>query len=145
MPYLIMKHVFFSILLAAIAGTYAQAQSLVYRPINPAFGGNTFNYSWLQSSAQSQDRNVDPTARRSGAASSTQASTLDNFSQSIQNQLLSRITRNLVSEQFGEGELKEGTYSFGDYQVEIRNGPNGVLVRIVDGQGGETTITVPYF
>ena len=140
-----MKHVFLSIVLVAIVGTYAQAQNFVYRPLNPAFGGNTFNYSWLQSSAQAQDRTVDPAASRNAVGARTQPSTLDNFSQSIQNQLLSRITRNLVGEQFGEGELREGTYNFGDYQVEIRNGADGVIVRIVDGQGGETTITVPYF
>lgn len=128
--------------LAACAGL--RAQNFVYRPVNPAFGGNTFNYSWLQSSAQAQDRTVDPAQRRQ-TTTRTQTSALDNFSQSIQNQLLSRITRQLVDNQFGEGELKEGTYTFGNYQVEIRNAADGVVVRIVDGQGGETTITVPYY
>lgn len=128
--------------LAACAGL--RAQNFVYRPVNPAFGGNTFNYSWLQSSAQAQDRTTDPAQRRQ-TTTRTQTSALDNFSQSIQNQLLSRITRQLVDNQFGEGELKEGTYTFGNYQVEIRNAADGVVVRIVDGQGGETTITVPYY
>ncbi len=134
------------LLLACLIGAAsfsAQAQNFVYRPTNPNFGGNTFNYSWLLSQAQAQDRNVDPSARRSTTTTTT--STLDNYAQSLQNQLLSRITSNLVSRQFGEQELKAGTYRFGDYQVEISNGTDGVVVRIVDGKGGETTITVPYF
>jgi curli production assembly/transport component CsgF len=141
-----MKQFVLSILLLLAFSTYSHGQAFVYRPNNPNFGGNTFNYSWLLSSAQSQDRTTDPTASRNQSTSrAATTSALDNFSQSIQSQLLSRLTRNLVSDQFGEGELKEGTYTFGDYQVEIRNGTDGVQVRIVDGKGSETTITVPYF
>ena len=32
------------------------AQDLVYKPRNPAFGGDTFNYQWLASSAESQNK-----------------------------------------------------------------------------------------
>lgn len=121
----------------------AHAQSFVYHPNNPNFGGNTFNYSWMLSSATAQDRTTDPSARRN-TGTSTQTSTLDSYAQSLQNQLLSRITSSLISKQFGESTLKPGTYTFGDFQVEITNGTDGVVVRIVDGKGGETSITVPY-
>lgn len=141
-----MKKTVLSLLFVLALCAGVRAQSFSYTPVNPAFGGNTFNYSWLQASATAQDRSVDPAQRRTNAAGRTATnSTLDNFSQSIQSQLLSRITRQLVSNQFGEGELKEGTYRFGDYQVEIANAADGVRVRIVDGKGGETTITVPYY
>ncbi len=40
-----------------------RAQGLTYRPNNPAFGGNTFNYQWMLSSAQAQDTHKDPTAK----------------------------------------------------------------------------------
>lgn len=127
--------------------TGAQAQSFVYHPVNPNFGGNTFNYAWMLSSAQAQDRTVDPTTRRTTTQpnGTGTTSTLDTYAQSIQSQILNRITNNLVSKQFGEGTLKPGTYKFGDYQVEISNGTDGVVVRIVDGKGGETSITVPYY
>lgn len=140
-----MKTSILSILFVLAVCAGVNAQNFVYRPVNPAFGGNTFNYAWMLSSAQAQDRTTDPVQRQQATTTRTQTSTLDNFSQSIQNQLLSRITRQLVDNQFGEGELKEGTYNFGDYQVEIRNAADGVVVRIVDGRGGETTITVPYY
>lgn len=136
------KFVFFLVLVTA-AGSHSYGQAFAYRPNNPNFGGNTFNYSWLQSQAQAQDRNTDPAAAK--RTTTTTTSTLDAYSQSLQNQLLSRITSNLISKQFSENTLQPGTYRFGDYQVEISNGADGVVVRIVDGKGGETSITVPYY
>lgn len=139
------QFVLYSILSLTIS-TYSWGQAFVYRPNNPNFGGNTFNYSWLLSSAQGQDKTTDPAAARNRTnALRTPTSALDNFAQSIQNQLLNRLTRNLIDDQFGEGELREGSYNFGDYQVEIRNGTDGVVVRIVDSKGGETSITIPYY
>lgn len=122
----------------------ASGQALIYRPVNPAFGGNTFNYSWMLSSAQAQDKLKDPNVRTTTSTSSQQ-STLTNFSESLQRQLLSRITNDIINKQFGENELREGTFQFGEFQVDISNSADGVLIRIVDGKGGETTITVPYF
>ena len=123
----------------------AHGQALVYRPVNPSFGGNTFNYQWMLSSAQAQDRTKDPSIASATTRRTTTTSSLDDFSRSLQSQLLSRITRDLLDKQFGEQELKEGVYQLGDFQVEIRNAADGVLIRIVDGKGGETTITVPFF
>ena len=37
------------------------SQDLVYKPKNPAFGGDTFNYQWMLSSAESQNFYKDPT------------------------------------------------------------------------------------
>ena len=133
--------------LAGMAALPAQGQALVYHPNNPAFGGNTFNYQWMLSSAQAQDKSKDPAqkANANGLGGRTTASSLDDFSSSLQRQLLSRITSNLLNKQFGETTLKEGTYQFGDFQVTITNATDGVLIRIVDGKGGETTVTVPYY
>ncbi len=141
------RYLFFFIRVAALAASFQAdyRQALVYYPVNPSFGGNTFNYQWMLSSAQAQDRTKDPTVARSTTNRTTTTSSLDDFSRSLQSQLLSRITRDLLSKQFGEQELKEGVYKLGDFQVEIRNAADGVLIRIVDGKGGETTITVPFF
>ncbi len=136
-----------SILLSAallLLGVAARGQGFVYHPNNPNFGGNTFNYSWMLSSAQAQDRTTDPAVKKA-ATTANSGSSLDSYAQSLQNQLLNRITSSLINKQFGEGTLKPGNYTFGDYQVEISNGTDGVVVRIVDGKGGETSITVPYY
>lgn len=132
-----------------LTSSIAWGQTIVYTPTNPAFGGNTFNYQWLQSSAQAQDKIKDPatvTRTGTGLESGTGSSnTLNNFAQSLQNQLLSQLTRNLLGSQFTEQGLKEGTFQFGDLQVIITNGIDGVNIQITDGKGGQTTITVPYF
>ena len=44
--------------LFALAGAAqsVRAQDFVYTPINPAFGGGYYNYSWLMNSANSQNQ-----------------------------------------------------------------------------------------
>lgn len=141
-----MKKTLLALLFGFGAVTCASAQAFVYHPNNPNFGGNTFNYAWMLSSAQAQDKTKDPTAlTTTGLTTSTNTNTLNNFAQSLQNQLLNRITNSLIGNQFGEGTLKPGNYTFGEFQVQINNGAEGVVVRIVDGKGGETSITIPYF
>ena len=56
------KNVYFSLLFCLGVTAYSSAQAFVYHPNNPNFGGNTFNYSWMLSSAQAQDKTKDPTA-----------------------------------------------------------------------------------
>lgn len=138
------------LLLLLVAGycSQVQAQALLYRPMNPAFGGNTFNYQWLQSSAQAQDKTKDPTQNSLSSSRSTgltSTNSLDSFTESLSRQLLSRLTNQLLNSQFGEETLKEGTYQYGDLRVDITNASDGINIRIVDGKGGETTLTVPYF
>ena len=49
-----MKSIILTIFL--IASAYSYGQQLVYTPINPAFGGSEFNYAWMLSSAESQNK-----------------------------------------------------------------------------------------
>ncbi|RIJ33976.1 curli production assembly/transport component CsgF [Pontibacter oryzae] len=122
----------------------AQAQDFVYQPVNPAFGGETFNYQWLQSSAQSQDRLKDPDALTSSGASKQDP--LDSFKSNLERQILSQLSRQLITSQFGEGGLEPGSYTIGNYQIEVTEGSNGVIIQIVDiGTGNQTTVTIPYY
>jgi curli production assembly/transport component CsgF len=139
----------FTIGLLLLAGlNQLRAQGLVYHPNNPAFGGNTFNYQWMLSSAQAQDTHKDPTAKSSSSASGlnglSNSSSLQIFSDNLQRQLLSRLSQNILNKQFGEDGLKEGSFTFGDMNVVISNAAEGVIIRITDGKGGESSITVPY-
>ncbi len=144
-----MKTLFiFAALLLLPAGLHQlRAQGLVYRPNNPAFGGNTFNYQWMLSSAQAQDTHKDPTAKNASSSAFSglgSSSSLQSFSDNLQRQLLSRLSQNILNKQFGDEGLKEGTFSYGDMQVVITNAAEGVIIRITDGKGGESSITVPY-
>ncbi|MBL6448089.1 curli assembly protein CsgF [Fulvivirga sp. 29W222] len=119
----------------------AYSQDLVYKPINPAFGGDSFNYQWLLSSAQEQNDfkgnndldflNKDP---------------LQQFEQDLNRQILSQLSRRLVTDVFGEEGLKDGTFEIGGFQIEINSYPDGIHIDILDSStGGETSIIVPYF
>ena len=124
--------------------TSAQAQDLVYQPKNPAFGGDTFNYQWLQSSAQSQDKLKDPEA--TATSSLLDRDPLTEFKENLNRQILNQLSRQLVVSQFGEDALRPGEYTVGNYQIEVTEGKSGIEILITDiSNGNKTTVTVPYY
>ncbi|RMG83037.1 MAG: hypothetical protein D6714_10450 [Bacteroidetes bacterium] len=123
------------------AGATAFGQDFVYKPVNPAFGGDTFNYNWLLASAQAQNLLEDPRPSRFSSTNS-----LDNFAESLNRQLLSQISRELISNQFGEDGLTEGIYSIGDFQIDIASNLDGLTITLFDTSTGEQTqIVIPFF
>ncbi|MFA5329513.1 MAG: curli production assembly/transport component CsgF [Prolixibacteraceae bacterium] len=125
-----------------VAGkTYAQ--DFTYTPKNPAFGGNPYNYSWLLSSAQAQNDIKETT---SSSYSSYSSDPLADFSESLNRQILSQLSRQIVAKQFGEDALSAGTYVLGDYQIEVGDQADGLNITILDNKtGSQTTVSVPYF
>ncbi|MGI4741977.1 MAG: curli production assembly/transport component CsgF [Janthinobacterium lividum] len=137
-----MKQLFTLALLAALATGVqpARAQKFVYEPINPAFGGNTFNYAWLQASATAQNRIQDPVSTSATPATDP----LAQFSANLNQQVLSQLTSRLITSQFGQGAIKPGTYTVGAYQVQVAQSTGGVVITVTDsGTGNQTTITIP--
>ncbi len=125
-----------------VAGkTYAQ--DFIYTPKNPAFGGNPYNFSWLMSSAQAQN---DITKDTEDAYSRYSSDPLESFTESLNRQILSQLSRQIVTKQFGEDALQAGTYTLGNYQIEIGDQANGINITILDAAtGSQTTVEVPYF
>ena len=122
----------------------AVGQDFVYTPRNPAFGGNPYNYSWMLSSAQAQDTYKAPPT--SSATSSYMRDPAQDFAESLNRQILSRLSREIVTRQFGEEALEEGTYVLGDYMIEIGNGGDGLNISIIDNKtGASTQVSVPFF
>lgn len=129
----------FTLLLGIIPS--ALSQDLVYRPINPAFGGDTFNYQWLLSSAQEQND-----YKEKSELSLLDDDPLKQFEQDLNRQILSQLSRRLVTDVFGEEGLKDGTFSLGGFQIEISNNLDGVHINILNiNNGSETSIIVPFF
>ncbi|MDD3319956.1 MAG: curli assembly protein CsgF [Paludibacter sp.] len=121
------------------------AQDFVYQPKNPAFGGSPYNYSWLLSSAQAQNDTED-VSTTSDTYSNYYSDPLESFSESLNQQILSQLSKQIVSEQFGEDALNAGTYVLGDYQIVIGNLSSGMNITITDsGTGSTTTVSIPYF
>jgi curli production assembly/transport component CsgF len=136
------KLTLFLIFVATLVGLQDTfSQDFVYNPKNPAFGGDTFNYNWLLSSAQAQDLTEDTRTNRL-----TRRNTAEDFAQSLNSLLLSQLSRQLISTQFGEDGLQDGTYTFGNFQLDISTTLEGLTITIFDQSNGEQTqIVVPFF
>lgn len=127
---------FFTILLFSFS-FIGISQQLTYEPINPAFGGDTFNYQWLLSSANAQNSFEDPSAAREDRTS------LGQFAENLNRQLLNQLSRGLFDNQLGEG-LEEGTFTFGSLSLEIFETLEGLVINILDTNTGEQTqIVIP--
>ncbi|SDJ67834.1 curli production assembly/transport component CsgF [Chryseobacterium jejuense] len=130
------------IILIFIAGIFqGKSQQLVYKPINPAFGGDTFNYQWLLSSANAQnpyDEKKDYTNLLD------RMNSLDSFTQSLNRQILSELSRKLFEDQFGSGSIQPGNYLFGSLYLQVTNTNQGLLINILDtGTGDQSEIVIP--
>ena len=114
------------------------SQNLVYKAMNPFFGGDTFNYQQMLAEANAQN---DFQESNEGI---NQQSDLENFSESLNRQLLNSLSNDLFQEQFGEEGLTEGTYVFGSLAVEVTPTAGGLLVNILNTDTGEQTqIIIP--
>ena len=117
------------------------AQDFVYQPINPAFGGNPYNYSWLLAQAQAQNL-----YQEEDLFGLEEQDPLANLQDDINRQILNSITQEFYRNQFGEDGLTVGYYKFGSYEIDISPISEGMQVRIIDiYTGSETTIIVPYY
>ncbi|WP_319502674.1 curli assembly protein CsgF [uncultured Draconibacterium sp.] len=123
----------------------SSAQDFVYSPKNPAFGGNPYNYSWMLSSAEAQNT-IEAPSDGVDAYSRYGSDPASDFAESLNRQILSRLSREIVTKQFGEDALEEGSYVLGDYQIDIGDAGSGVNITISDNStGATTTVEVPYF
>ena len=117
----------------------ASAQDFVYTPQNPAFGGSPINYQWLLSSANTQNK------FKGSSSFGFDRDPLADFQESLQRQVLSELTRNVIRDRFGDVDLsQQNSFSFGEFSIDIVPGPNGIDINIINISTGEsTTVTVP--
>ncbi len=116
-----------------------QSQQIVYKPINPAFGGDTFNYQWLLSSAEAQNKFKEDTG-----LGFEQQTELERFTETLNRQLLNSLSQDLFAQEFGDSALTEGTYVFGSLVVDISPTTGGLLINVLDTQtGDQTQIIIP--
>lgn len=114
------------------------AQELVYTPINPSFGGDSFNSSHLLAIANAQNTYRDP---RSPAASNSQ---MDQFLRQLQSRLLSSLAAQVNDAIFGKNPQESGTITFGDQIINFVRGIDSVTLTIKDvSTGSVTEIIIP--
>lgn len=133
-----MKNALFCLLLLSTMSLFSQ--QFTYQPLNPAFGGDTFNYNWLLSSATAQNSISEP---KSEAERKTE---LEQFGDNLNRQVLSQISRRLLQQQIeGIGNFdQEGTFTYGTLAVEVFESDEGLVINILDTSTGEQTqVIVP--
>jgi len=116
----------------------AGAQEIVYQPINPSFGGDSFNSSHLLAVANAQNDHTDP--RRSETGNSQ----VDQFLRQLQSRLLSSLAGEVNDAIFGENPRDSGTITFGDQIITFVRGLDSVQLTITDtSTGAITEIDIP--
>ncbi|WP_163648055.1 MULTISPECIES: curli assembly protein CsgF [Modicisalibacter] len=116
----------------ALATGAAQAGELVYRPINPSFGGDPLNGNYLLNKAQAQDDNKDPNAPDFGSFSET-----DLFIQDLRNSLVSNAIDDAVN---ATDPGRTSTIDSAELKIKIvSNGNGGFQMQITDRRTGEVT------
>ncbi|HLV16833.1 MAG TPA: curli assembly protein CsgF [Pseudomonas sp.] len=109
----------------------AYAGELIYRPINPSFGGDPLAGNYLLNKAQSQDTTTDPDAPDFGSFSET-----DLFLQDLRNSVVFDAIEDAVEGEAGRTSLIENS----NLRVRIQSlGGGGFVMNILDRRTGEET------
>ena len=127
-----------SLILAAVIAAPVAAGDLVYTPINPNFGGNSFNDGILLGTANAQNKYQDDGNSRA------QQDPTERFVQSLQNRLFSGLARQVEEAIFGENPQDSGTFTVGDQQVSFERGLEVITLEIANlADGSSTIVEVP--
>jgi len=127
-----------TIAFAVIAASVPANAQLRWTPVNPWFGGNAYNGSWLLSQAQ--------THRPAPAKAKKVEDPIADFKKSLQRQIMSRLALRLVQGAFGDSAITQGTYVIGDFSVSVQQDEDGISVQLINAANGtSTTVQIPVY
>lgn len=119
------------------------ATEIVYKPINPSFGGNPLNASMLLNKANSQNKHRAPIIEKSYG---------ERFQESLERTYLNRMVREISDMAFGDDVEdsifnEDSIFTSGDYEIQvITSTPDSITVQIKHIDNGDITIIeVPRF
>lgn len=125
-----------------VSPSSVMASQLVWRPINPSFGGNPYNASWLMSSAQAQNKLEDKAA----VSPYLERDPLEDFTNNLSRQILSRLSSQLIRNVFGEQDIEPGHYEIGGFIIDITENISSMGIEVLDPTtGDQTIIEIPYY
>lgn len=127
------------VLAMALAPAGSSATELIYRPLNPSFGGDPLLGGFLLNKADAQ--------KRFDLDLGLEEDPLADFESGLNRRVLSLLADKIVQEAFGSsGELANGTYNIGGYVISVDNSGGAIKVAITDSLSGESTVVeVPVF
>ncbi len=121
-----------------IALSSGVSADIIYKPLNPSFGGDPFNSSHLQGLAGIQNE-YKP---QSGGSSSMTDS--QRFLSMLQSRLYSGLASQVADAIFGENAKTNGVITFDDQTIAFSNDGSQIELTITDLNTGQvTTIVVP--
>ena len=139
------------LLASLIASQGAYASELVYTPINPSFGGNPLNGSFLLGKAQAQNKHKAKISEKTYA---------EKFQESLERAYINKMVREITDLAFNdtcdpaadpncEPSVfdQDALFVSGDYQIQIiTSNSDSITVQITHQVTGEVTIIeVPRF
>lgn len=114
--------------LASVAA--AQATELVYTPVNPSFGGNPLNGTWLLNNAQAQNDYDDPDLKSRSSVAGTSA--LERFTSQLQSRLLGQLLDNISTG-------NTGSLSTDSFIVNVIDDSGALSIEVTDRATGEVS------
>lgn len=111
--------------------TPVQATELVYTPVNPSFGGNPLNGSWLLANAQAQNDHDDPDLENSSSGTTA----LQRFTSQLESRLLSQLLSNIESG-------NTGSLTTDSFLIDIVDVDGSLSINITDRLTGEVAEVV---
>ena len=118
-------------LLIGLAGAAAvQATELVYTPVNPSFGGNPLNGTWLLNNAQAQNDHDDPDIKSRSAVAGTSA--LERFTSQLQSRLLGQLLDNISTG-------NTGSLSTDAFIVNVVDDSGALTIEVTDRASGQVS------
>jgi len=120
----------------------AFADEMVYQPVNPNFGGNPLNGSFLLNQALAQNDHKE-------AESAIPSSLSNSLEAQLERALVNRLSRDLIDNAFGDLDepLDNFTVTIGSSQFTVNtDDPAFTLVTIINLDSGDSSIiSIPNF
>lgn len=111
---------------------------LLYKPVNPSFGGDSFNSNHLQGLAASQNQ------YKESSSSSSSQSTTERFLSMLESRLYSSLASQVAEAIFGDNAQPTGTLVFDDQQITFVNDGTSIRLTVTDFTTGQVTnIVIP--
>ncbi|WP_332769605.1 curli assembly protein CsgF [Pseudomonas koreensis] len=118
------------LLIGLASAAAVQATELVYMPVNPSFGGNPLNGTWLLNNAQAQNDHDDPDIQSRSAVAGTSA--LERFTSQLQSRLLGQLLDNISTG-------NTGSLSTDSFIVNVIDDSGALSIEVTDRATGEVS------
>ena len=118
------------LLIGLASAAAVHATELVYSPVNPSFGGNPLNGTWLLNNAQAQNDHDDPDIKSRSAVAGTSA--LERFTSQLQSRLLGQLLDNISTG-------NTGSLSTDSFIVNVIDDSGALSIEVTDRATGEVS------